>query len=213
MTILRDLKSKKRLSCLFLIIAVIQFMILTNIAMVFYPGNYSYTTHTFSSLGQITVNGKDNTISRIIFIIACTIVAIALIPFWLTMPILFSENKATKNLGKLGTFFGVLSAPFLSLISIVSLDWGYEVHMIPTDLFFIGITSAIIVYSIAILFNHNYNNIYAIVGLALSIISLLYIFRFFDVIRPIMQRIVVYSFMLWAFVQIAKIWKFTGAQN
>lgn len=213
MTFLQDLKSKEKLSCLFLIIAVVQFIILTNIAILFYPGNYSSTRHTFSYLGQITVNGADNIISRIIFIIACTIVAIALIPFWLTMPILFKENITTKNLSKFGTICGVLSAPFLSLISIVPLDWGYEVHMIPTDIFFIGITSAIMIYSIAIFFNHKYNNIYAIVGLVLSIIAFLYIFRFFDVIRPIMQRFVVYSFIFWAFIQIAKVWKFTGTQD
>ncbi|MFX0188368.1 MAG: DUF998 domain-containing protein [Candidatus Hodarchaeota archaeon] len=208
-----DLKSRERLSGLLLIIAAISYIILTFIAMRFYPGSYSFTKHTFSYLGQIKVNGADNTIARILLIIACTFVAVALVPFWLIMPLLFKENKIPIYLSRCGSLLGLVAALFLPFIAIIPLDWGYEIHMIPTDIFFFCMAAAILIYSIAIFFNSDYHNLYGVIFLGFSIIVFLYIFRFFDMIRPTMQRIIVYSFMLWAFVQVAKIWKITSPEG
>ncbi|MFX1394002.1 MAG: DUF998 domain-containing protein [Promethearchaeota archaeon] len=207
------LKSKERLSGLFLLITALLFVILTFIAMRFYPSSYSFTEDTFSSLGQINVNGADNSISRALLIIACTLVAVALVPFWLIMPILFKENKKDIYLSRCGSLFGLFAAPFLPFIAIIPLDWGYEIHMIPTDIFFFCMAVAILLYSIAIFFNSDYQNIFGVIFLVFSIITFLYIYRFFDIIRPIMQRIIVYSFMLWAFFQVAKIWKITKPES
>ncbi|MFX1258870.1 MAG: DUF998 domain-containing protein [Promethearchaeota archaeon] len=208
-----DFKSKERLACLFFVISVCLYVILTFIAMSFYPGGYSFTKHYFSSLGQIRVNGADNTIARTLFIISCTIVAIAFIPFWLIMPILYEKNNTAKYLSKLGAICGVFSALFLPFIAIVPLDWGYDVHMIPTDIFFFGTTTTLLLFSIAMFFNEERSNLLGIIGVVFAIVVYLYVFRFFDIIRPIMQKIIIYSFILWAFVQIAQIWKITGYYN
>ena len=205
------LKSKERKSGFFLVISIIIYIILTFIAMRLYPGGYSFTEHTYSYLGQIKVNGVDNTISRILFIIASTLTAIALIPFWFVMPVIFSQIKIAKMISICGTILGIIGAPFLSFIAIIPLDWGYEVHMIPTDLFFIFTTAAISIYSIAIFLNKDYNNLWGIVFIAFTIASFLYIFRIFDDIRPIMQKIIIYGFILWVLFQFSKIWKVTSS--
>jgi len=208
-----DLKPKERIIGLFYVAAFLSFIILTFIAMRFYPGGYSLTKHTFSYLGQIRVNGVNNTISRTLFIIASALVSITLIPFCLTLPILFKENNIAKILGKIGSLCGVVSAPFALFIALIPLDWGYDIHMIPTNIFFFGMATMILLFSIAMLYNPDYKNIYGILGIIFCIIVYLYIFRFFDIIRPTMQKIIVYGYMIWTFCQVYKIWKVTALKE
>ena len=94
-----NLKPKERLFGLILIIAIINYIILTSIAMKFYPGGYSFTEHTYSYLGKIKVDDEDNTIARILFILSSSILAIAIIPFWLSIRILFKQNNKTIKSG------------------------------------------------------------------------------------------------------------------
>ena len=206
-----SLNSWKRVACLFTVLGTLQMIILTFIAMILYPDGYSFADHYFSHLGLTrTPNGSDNTVCMILFIIALVGAAIGLIPFWVVMTTIFSELKGIKYLSYFGSLLGLLSSPFLIGVAIFPGDTQGMLHSLSARNFFLLFAIAILVYSVAILFNKDYQNIYAIVGIIFSIIIVLFIFRFFSAIGPIMQKAIIYCFCLWGAFQIPKIWKEVG---
>ena len=208
---LESLKSWKRVACVITIIGTLQMIVLTFIAMILYPDGYSFADHYFSHLGLTrTPNGSDNTVCMILFIIALTGAAIGLIPFWIVMTTIFSELEGIKYLSYLGSFLGLLSSPFLIGVAIFPGDTQGALHSLSTRNFFLLFAIAILIYSIAIFFNKDYQNIYAVMGIIFSIVIVLFIFRFFSAIGPIMQKTIIYGFCLWGAFQITKIWKEVG---
>lgn len=208
---LEELKSWKRIGCLVAVIGTLQMIVLTFTAMIFYPDGYSFTEHYFSHLGLTrTPDGSDNTTSQILFIIALIGAALALIPFWIIMITIFSDLRGTRYLSYFGSILGLLSTPFLIGIAIFPRDTHGALHSMSARNFFLLFAVAILVYSIAIFFNKDYQNIYAIVGIIFSVIIVLFIFRFFSAIAPIMQKTIIYGFCLWGALQITKIWNEVG---
>jgi hypothetical membrane protein len=207
-----DLKSWKRLACVFAVFGGVQFIILTFIAMIFYPDGYSFANNYLSHLGttKTVESGAPNTIPRVLFVIACVVAGAVLVPFWVVITTLFVESSLMKYISIFGSILGVISSPFLMALGIFAGDTDLYLHSITTKLFFLLFAAAILIYSIAILLNSEYQNIYSIVGIAFSIIIILYIFRYFILFRVIMQKIIVYGFILWALLQVTKIWKEVG---
>lgn len=208
---LEDLKSWKRMGCLIAVVGTLQMIVLTFIAMIIYPDGYSFTEHYFSHLGLTrTPDGNPNSFSQALFIIALVVAAIALIPFWIVMTTIFSDLEGIKYFIYFGSILGLLSSPFLIGVAIFPGDTHGALHSMSARNFFLLFAIAILVYSIAIFFNKDYQNIYAIVGIIFSIIIVLFIFRFFSAINPIMQKTIIYGFCLWGVFQITKIWKEVG---
>ncbi len=206
-----SLKSWKRVACLITIIATLQMIVLTLIAMILYPDGYSFAEHFFSHLGLTrTPNGSDNTVCRILFIIALMGAAIGLIPFWAVMTTIFSKLERIKYLSYFGSILGFLSSPFLMGVAIFPGDTQGALHSLSAKIYFLLFAIAIVVYSLAIFFNKDYQNLYAIVGILFSIIICLYIFQFFSAIGPTMQKTIIYGFCLWGALQITKVWKEVG---
>lgn len=209
-SILGRLKTWKGIFCLLSFFAVFQFIIITLIAMVFYPGGYKFFEYTFSYLGTtVAENGVDNTISRVLFVISCTLAAIFLNTFWIAAPTLFLKKRLIKYLSFLGSFCGLISSPFLFLLAIIAGDIDYSGHIMATNVFFFLFAAAIIIYSIGILLNKEYQDVYGWTGIAFSVLIILYplLFRKIDLIRSLMQRIVVYGFVLWVAYQTIRVWK------
>lgn len=205
---LEDLKSWKRLSCIISVIGALQFIFVSFIGMLFYPDGYEFLGHYLSDLGTtVSRNGLPNMASRILFLISCTWAGISLIPFWIVMPTLFLQNKIAKYLSFAGSILGLMSSPLLALISFYAVDVYPEEHGVVTMFFFLFFAIAIIIYSVAILLNSDYENIYGIVGVIFSIIIVLFIYGYFSPYNVLMQKVVVYGFCLWASFQATKIWK------
>ena len=208
------LKSWKRLCCIAIVLGGFQFILLTFIAMIFYPGGYSFTEDYFSNLGT-TVNvktGSPNGISRVLFLIACVVVGASLIPFWVVLMALFTESKLTFYISLFGSIIGVASSLFLMGIGIFAWDTQYFLHSTLANMFFIFIIIAMLTYSTAILLNSEYPNIYSFVGIVFSISSIIFlsVFSYSVIISVIMQKIIVYGFILWAVLQISNVWKEYG---
>ncbi len=210
---LENLKSWKRVCCLITVLGELQFIVVTFIAMLFYPDGYSFTVNYFSHLGTtVTVRGKPNTVSRVLFLIAFMITGVVLIPFWIVITTLFSDKKTTRYISLLGSTLGVISSPFLMGIAIFPGDTQYDLHSLSTRAFFLLFAFAIAIYSVAILLNRDYQNFYAYIGIAFFIVIVLFIFRFFTSIGAIMQKIIVYCFIIWAAIQTVKVWKVSGPE-
>lgn len=147
---LEDLKSWKKLICLIAIIGVLLFIILTSIAMLFYPDHFSLTDNYYSDLGTPSTvkNGLPNVISSSIFLIACMITGLSLIPFWIVLSRLYIRTKINYFLAFSGTLTGILSA--ISLIALAIFPYSifiYE-HDLASKAFYLFFAIALLLYSI-----------------------------------------------------------------
>jgi len=196
----------KQIGCLITVIGALQFMIMSSLAMVFYPGGYSVFNDYLSHLGLTKVNGGSNTISFWLWIIATNVAGLTLIPFWLVINTLFTKTRTEHVLSSIGMVLGVISGPFLMGIGIFPADTRPDAHEISTIIFFLLFAIAIAIYSIAILYNTDYPNLYAYVGVIFSIVIVLFIGEVFAPINVAMQKIIVYGFVLWVVFQVTKVW-------
>ena len=182
--------------------------------MCFYEGGYSFTEDYFSTLGT-TVNGKTgspNLIPRVLFLIACVLVGVSLIPFWIVLTDLFKGSKFTYYISLFGSTIGIMSSVSLMGIGIFPEDTQNFLHSTLARMFFTLIMIAILTYSFVIILNLEYPNIYSFLGVGFSITSItfLFIFRYSTQISVIMQKIIVYGFCLWTVLQISRVWKKYG---
>jgi len=214
---IENLKLWNRILLLIALICSLLFVIISIIAMFYYPGGYSFLGHYFSYLGTLTTTKTNlpNLVSMVLFIIACVDWSVALISFWLVSPQFIKESLKTKYIMIFGSICGVASSPFLIALAIFPYDTAPVEHSITTDLFFFLFSVAVISYSIIIILKQGYNNIHAFLGIALSIITILSLFKVFSYIRyqgyaiiePTVQKIIIYGLCFWIILQIIIILK------
>jgi len=204
---INKLKNWKYLGCFFGIIGCIQFIILTVIAMLLYPGGYSFWDNFISHLGftKSANNGQPNTISLILFLITMTLIAVFWIPFWLSIRTIFTKSKNSRYLSWLGTIFGLVASPVLILVAFSPADIVYQTHILATMLFFLLFASAMIIYSIVMLLDKEYENFYGYIGFVMAILLLLYMSIF--LLNAAFQKITVYVLFSWVIIQGIKVWK------
>lgn len=111
-----------------------------------------------------------------------------------------------RALGWLGTVLGLIAGPLLAGVGIFAGDVFPAQHGFSTIYFFLLFSSAIIIYSIAILINKDYENVYALIGIIVAIICYTY------VLVPgfgtaAMQKLAVYALVLYSAFQGYKLLK------
>ncbi len=185
----------------------IQFILITIIAQIIYPGGYSFTENYFSELGWTisVVNGQPTPITLALFITTCTIATICIVSFLLSMRTVFIEKKSTKYISTLGTIFSLVAAPCLSLLAYFPPNLYMDQHMLATRLFFMLTGLTIIVYSIAILLNDLYEKIYGYFGLAVGAYMIFHLLVL--LYSAISQKFTVYTVIIWIMIQGIRLWK------
>ena len=206
---INDFKSFGRLACLSTIFVLVQFLVLTTIAALFYPGGYDYLGYYFSDLGAIIArNGTSNGFSSALFTFSLILIGIFMIPIWLILPSLFKGSSFQKITSYIGTCFGLLASPLIIGTGIFPMDTESELHGLFARYFFLAFGVAILVYSITILLNKDYSNYYAVFGFLIFILVLIYIYVSLGDLRTLVQKIVVYSYIVWGSLQVIRIWPF-----
>lgn len=190
-----ELVNWKRTGAISGIVGGILFVIISFLDMLIYPGGYSFVDNSFSELGLTVINGVPTFVNYILFSLACTSAAVCSIPFWLAIRTEFSEPTMVRYIGLIGTIIGIAAAPFLSALSLLAADVFLYPHGFSTILFFLLYASAIIIYSIGMLVNKEYNSFLAIVGFIVAAICFLYIMV---IGGALMQKIAVYSLIVWS---------------
>jgi len=197
-----------RLVCIVTVFGVLQFFVLTFLAAFSYPGGYDYFGYFFSDLGaEIAKNGEPNSISATLFSVALTIVALALIPFWLILRSIFTESRVGRVLSTLGSVLGLISSPFIIGVALFPIDTQLDPHILATLIFFSLFVLSTILYSIAIILNQKYSNYFGLVGIVLFAVSLTI---FVDPLAPhvaFLQTIVTYGYFVWVLLQVGLIWR------
>ncbi|MHA1301109.1 MAG: hypothetical protein ACTSO9_16940 [Candidatus Helarchaeota archaeon] len=128
-------------------------------------------------------------------------------PFWIIIRDLFKNFETAYKLATIGTILGLLSSPLAMGVGIFPSDVAPFPHTFCANGFFLSISSAIALYSVAILKNDDYPNPFSYLGLAIAVVVCLYVFNVFSFADPPFQKICVYSFIIWAFIQAIKVWK------
>jgi hypothetical protein len=187
------------------ILGGIVFIIITAIVMVIYPGGYNFFLNTFSSTGLSFTNGVPTPHHWFLFAFACTFVAVCSIIFFFALRTLFTEPNYLFYLAWIGTRIGILAAIFLSALAIFAADVFPTEHGITTLSFFLLISIAIVIYSIAIFLNKDYENLYGLIGFIIAILSFTYFAGILAHIPIIdsaaMQKVAVYGLILWSVFQ------------
>jgi len=211
-----ETKSIGRLACLVTVFGVGQFLLLTFLAALFYPGGYDYFGYYFSDLGAVEArNGEPNSISRSLFSMALTIIALSLIPFWLIIHRLFRESTVEKVLSILGSALGLLSSPFTIGVGLFPIDTQLETHFIVTLILVLLFALASLLYSIAIILNQNYPNYLGLVAFVLLAISVASFATSLNdpSLGAFLQKIVAYGYFIWALIPIYIFWSLVRSSN
>jgi hypothetical protein len=211
----------RRWACILAMLGCVQFIILTTVAMFYYPGGtytnhdtvgYSVWSHFFSDLGRrAAFSGASNTVSHILFVVALCFAALVLALAFAALPQLFIKVKPSRRLAVIGSIVGIISV--ISYIGIAASPW--DLHETVHKLFvYIGFTAFLLVvalYSAAIFRNKFYPNIYAYTYLAFAVILALYLVLLFGGpkadtawgirLQATGQKIVVYAEIVCMFIQ------------
>ena len=197
----------KRLFCLVTIFGVIQFILLTLVAGLFYPGGYDYFCYYFSDLGAVIArNGEANRISSMIFSVTLTVTALSFIPFWVIIRSLFTGSRTERFLSNIGSALGLLSSPFIIAIGLFPIDTSLETHFIVTLTFFGLFTVASLLYSVAILVNRGYPNGLGFIGLVLFGVSMFVYLNPLASYVAFLQNVLAYGYFLWILAPIKLLW-------
>jgi hypothetical membrane protein len=209
-----DFKSLGRLACVSTAFPALQLLLLTSLAAILYTGGYDYFGYYFSDLGRVSArNGEPNPVSSLLFLVTVSVFAVFTIPFWITLYSFFRKTTVEKILGLLGSLSGLLTAPLLIGVGIFPMDTRMAEHSFFAAYFFLAIGFALLMYSIAMLFNREYSNFYSIIGFVLFPLIIIYVAPLFGIVivpldgfRALVQKIIVYGFIIWDFTLIFRIW-------
>jgi len=201
-------KSLRQLICITTVLGVLQFFLLTLIAGGLYPGGYDYAGYYFSDLGAVNArNGDPNPTSSRIFMVTLSVIAVALIPFWLATRSLFSASRFEGLLSKGGSALGVLSSPFILGVAMFPMDVNLETHFVATLAFFSLFTSASLLYSIALIVNERYPSRHEIIGIILFGASMLVYVNPLAPYVALLQNILAYGYFLWILISVNLLWR------
>ncbi|MHA2211203.1 MAG: hypothetical protein ACXABV_18760 [Candidatus Thorarchaeota archaeon] len=181
------------------ILASVQYVILSTTIMLFlYPGGYNFID-PISSLGLSVTNGVPTPLNWFMWATAVTLHGAFQIPFWLSWRTVFTETTPLKTLGWIGSILGVAGAPFWAMTGIFAWDIYPNLHLFAgnfTGLFFLFPS---IIYSIVILLNKDYGNVYALIGIIVVLIGVAYVLTPFWYLEKLAHYSVQLYFVLQGF--------------
>lgn len=152
------------------VFGAVQFLILTSLAMLIYPGGtmhhpeleqYNFLYNYFSDLGRtLTFDGDDNWLSHIVFRTTLTVSGVCLVLFFVALPGLFNSSSG-KILILIASFFGIVAG--VCYIGIANVPWNIDLRLHHSWVYkgFISFLLMTVFYSAAILVEKSYPNHYA----------------------------------------------------
>ncbi len=196
------------------IISTSSFVVLTLIAMFFYPGGsvtdptthgYSFSENFFSELGRWTTrSGASSPIPATLFLIALTLAGFGLALFFIAFPQFFRETRSQKVLSILGSGFGVLSGVCFVGVAFSPADKFLPLHTRFVMSAFRLFALAVLLYIVPLFRHANYLRRYgwALAGFLILLIAYILLMQFGpsplrshqgEVIQAVGQKIIVYA--------------------
>ena len=170
-------------------IGCVLFVLLTAVAMLFYPGGtatdpttrgYSFFTNFFSELGLTqTRTGQPNTVSAILFITALTAAGAALAVFFVAFAQFFVHSTAGKILSGLGALCGILAGICFIGVAFTPANLAAKAHGQFVLWAFTAFPLAALFYTVAILQERQYPKRFALVFGVFTLLLILYLVLLF----------------------------------
>jgi hypothetical protein len=177
------------------IIACLQFVVLTVLAMAFYPGGgmvnsttsdvhttgisyttgYSFFKNFFSELGLTHVKGQSNVVSAGLFITALTLAGAGLTIFFAAYPQFFNRTTTGKALSWIGSIFGMVAGISFIGVAFTPADLFIDAHTTFVMWAFRSFMLAAVIYSIVMLREPHYPKKNALVFVIFAILLILYV--------------------------------------
>lgn len=211
-------ESEKRFFLLSMI-GIIQFVILSVVAMLFYTGGssvdhnsegYSIAYNLLSDLGRtVAYSGNSNIISSLIYNISLLSMGCLLIPFFIAMPKFLRLDSDTKWFSIPGSAFGILMAMTFVGASITPADIMLDIHQFLGQIAFITGLPLAIAFTVAILAHDDFPKRYAYIWVIFGSIQFIFLIVMFlylegegiSMIFAIGQKIAVYGLVCSIFIQ------------
>lgn len=204
----------------------IQFVALTLIAMVLYPGGthadpttkgYAFFRNFFSDLGLTeTISGEPKFASFLLFTVAMVLAGAALALFFITFPSFFSSSPPGKWFSILGSVAGTISGVAFIGVALPA-DLYLELHAFSVQVAFLAFFLAVLLYIPALFLKRDYPKVYAWVFIAFAILLGVYVWLLFGgpsasttnglIIQATGQKIIVYAAIISMFIQSYGVWK------
>lgn len=161
----------RRRICQFALFATGQFVILTVLGMLLYPGGtvtapdspgYDFFRNFFSDLGMLHAhNGAPNVASAALFFVALSVSGLALVLYFLTAPPLFRADRRAYRLALAGSLAGVLTGLGFIGVALAPADTALTLHVQAVLLAFRAFPLVAICYAAAIVLTPGYPRRYA----------------------------------------------------
>lgn len=201
--------------------ACIQFVVLTGLAMLLYPGGsiadpttrgYSFFRSFFSELGMtVTGGGRPNTLCAILFAITLTLAGVGLVLFFVAAPHLFPRPRAARVLSLAGSAFGVITGLSYVGVAFTPANLARDLHFDFVLTAFRAFLVVVIFYSAAILLRTGYPKAYAVAYALFAVLLAAYLWLItrgpgLDTLEGVMiqatgQKIIVYAAIVCMFIQ------------
>jgi len=177
-------KNWREKAFIFTMVAIVLWIILTSVAMLFYAGGtmvnpnapgYSFWLNFFSDLGRTKAySGEDNTISMVIFIIAGSVFGLAFILFAIAFKYFFTENKMERILSMIGTVFLIINGVAIIGTAFTPPDLYQGPHYNFNVIMALSGLIGWILYIIVIFHNKDYSNKYALLVIVILLAGFIY---------------------------------------
>ncbi len=195
-----------RIYSLVTVMGIVQFIVLTYLAAVYYPGGYDYFGYYFSELGAVTArNGDPNTLSSTLFSVSLTLVALSLIPFWISIRALSGETKLNKALSVVGSVSGLVSTPFIFGVALNPMDTRLNAHILTTMLFFTLFMAGIALYSLMFMASSEHPSSHGLVGLLVLSLSIPVFVDPLASYVAFLQKVLAYGCFLWVLLPLSSL--------
>jgi hypothetical membrane protein len=198
----------------FVIFSTSLFVVLTAIAMFFYPGGsladptthgYSFSQNFFSDLGRWTTrSGASNSVSATLFLFALTLAGCGLSMFFIASPQFFRETRSQSVLSISGSVLGTLSGFCFVGVASFPADRFLPIHA-RFVMWAFRLFAAAVLFHIAAIFRHStYPRRYgwALAGFLVLLTGYILLLQFGpspfrthrgEVIQAVGQKIIVYA--------------------
>lgn len=198
-----------------------QFVPLTLVAMLTYPGGtvadpttegYAFFRNFFSDLGRtVSPLGQPNTLSFLLYVMALTLAGLSLVLFSLAIPSLFRRPRSAWALSLGGSLCGVVSGLSFVGVAFAPANLVLPAHVILVQVAFLSFFLAVLGYSGAILLTPDYPRQYLAVFVAFALLLAGYLWLLFFgpaldspsglLIQATGQKVIAYAAILTAGIQ------------
>ena len=148
-------------------IVIILYCIFTFTSWAFYPDVYGPLTHYLSRLGDFDYSP----FGAYFYNVGCILTGIALIPFFYSLRVWYTDRKPQVFILGIGQIFGFCSAIALVLIGIYSEDQG-QPHLTASSIFFLLNFIVLILVNLSLLWHPKFIKLIALYGFAIDFLSL-----------------------------------------